>query len=191
MHPKVGLLTTAATMLVAMIANPAVAQDPPASATAKCNDGTYSTSVSRQGACAGHGGVAEWFVPADATARCRDGTYSFSSVRQGTCSNHGGVAEWLETASDSAYFRAMKTDLRNLVVAEEAFFADSVKYTTSIGTGGLTYSVTAGNVAPRIILTADGWRATISNENTPVRCFIFIGTTAHPPARKEGYPTCE
>ncbi len=171
MHPKVGLLTTSATVLVALIVNPAVAQDPPASATAACNDGTYSTSVSRQGACSGHGGVAEWFVPADATARCRDGTYSFSSVRQGTCSNHGGVAEWLEIASDSAYIRAMKTDLRNLVVAEEAFFADSVKYTTTIGNGGLDYLVTEGNTAPRILLTADGWRAT-------KRGICFLSTAA-------------
>ena len=190
MHPRVGVLTTAATALVALIANPAVAQDPPASATAKCNDGTYSTSVSRQGACSNHGGVAEWYVPADATARCRDGSYSFSRSRQGSCANHGGVAEWLEVA-DSDYVTAMKNDLRNLVVAEERFFADSVKYTTRVGRGGLDYSVTEGNTTPRITLTADGWHATIGNRNTTVRCFIFIGTTSHPPARKEGYPTCE
>ncbi|MGH7428557.1 MAG: DUF3761 domain-containing protein, partial [Candidatus Methylomirabilaceae bacterium] len=86
-----GVLILSATLLVP---SRVVAQDPPASATAKCSDGTYSTSVSRQGACSNHGGVAEWLVPADATARCRDGTYSFSTSRQGTCSNHGGVAEW-------------------------------------------------------------------------------------------------
>jgi hypothetical protein len=130
-------------------------------------------------------------VPADATARCREGTYSFSKSRQGTCSNHGGVAEWLEDATDPDYVTAMKNDLRNLVTAEEVFFADSVKYTTKIGIGGLDYSVIEGNTMPRITLTADGWRATIGNVNTPVRCFIFIGTTAHPPATKEGHPTCE
>jgi hypothetical protein len=32
----------------------------------------------------------------------------------------------------------MKSDLRNLVTAEEAFFADSVKYTTRIGPGAST-----------------------------------------------------
>lgn len=177
-------------LLVIALATPgqALAQDPPASATAKCRDGTYSTSVSRRGACSNHGGVAEWLVPADATAICRDGTYSFSTSRQGSCSNHGGVAAWLEDTSDPDYVTAMKNDLRNLVTAEEGFFADSVKYTTRIGS--LNYSVTAGNTAPRITLTPDGWLATIGNVNTGIRCFIFIGTTTNPPALKEGYPTC-
>ncbi len=33
----------------------------PEGATAKCKDGTYSSSKTRQGACSSHGGVAEWF----------------------------------------------------------------------------------------------------------------------------------
>jgi hypothetical protein len=32
----------------------------PTGATAQCNDSTYSTSASRQGACSRHGGVALW-----------------------------------------------------------------------------------------------------------------------------------
>jgi hypothetical protein len=32
----------------------------PAGATAKCNDGTYSSSQHRQGTCSGHKGVAQW-----------------------------------------------------------------------------------------------------------------------------------
>src|SRR5438552_13394390 len=31
-----------------------------------------------------------------------------------------------------AYIASMKSDLRNLVTAEEAFFADSVKYSTNV-----------------------------------------------------------
>ena len=34
-----------------------------------------------------------------------------------------------------AYTAAMKSDLRNLVTAEEAYFADSAHYTSLIGTG--------------------------------------------------------
>src|SRR5882672_2054298 len=33
---------------------------------------------------------------------------------------------------EKAYIASMKSDLRNLVTAEEAYFADSIKYTTSI-----------------------------------------------------------
>ncbi len=34
----------------------------PADATAKCKDGSYSTSSSHRGACKGHGGVSDWLA---------------------------------------------------------------------------------------------------------------------------------
>ena len=37
---------------------------PPAGATAKCKDGTFSTSKSHSGACSKHGGVADFLAPA-------------------------------------------------------------------------------------------------------------------------------
>ncbi len=92
---------------------------------------------------------------------------------------------------EKAYLTAMKSDLRNLVTAEEAFFADSVKYTTTIGAGGLTFNVTSGNRTPTIAITADGWTATISNLNTTKTCAIFIGSTSTAPATKEGEPKCQ
>ena len=73
----------------------------PSNATAKCNDGSYSAAKNPRGACARHGGIAQWLAetsvaqqaaPAGATARCGDGTYSKSNG-QGACSRHGGVAE--------------------------------------------------------------------------------------------------
>jgi hypothetical protein len=39
---------------------PVQAPGPPAGATARCNDGTWSFSQHRSGTCSGHGGVAEW-----------------------------------------------------------------------------------------------------------------------------------
>ena len=46
----------------------------------------------------------------------------------------------------------MKSDLRNLVTAEEAYLADSIKYTSSLGTA---VAVTSGNGTPTVALTAD------------------------------------
>jgi hypothetical protein len=85
----------------------------------------------------------------------------------------------------------MRNDLRKLVTAEEAFFADSVKYTSKVGPGGVTFSVSSGNTGPTIVVTADGWTAIIGNANTPTRCTIFIGSTSTPPAVKEGVPKCQ
>jgi len=84
----------------------------------------------------------------------------------------------------------MKSDLRNLVTAEQSFFADSVKYTDRIGARGLTYAVTSGNTLSRIALTTNGWQASISNKNTRTRCMIFIGSIKNPPAITEGVPAC-
>ena len=92
---------------------------------------------------------------------------------------------------EKAYIASMKSDLRNLVTAEEAYFADSIKYTTTIGAGGLSYNVTTGNVSPTLALSADGWTATISNTNTTKTCAIFIGSTAIAQATKEGEPKCK
>ena len=92
---------------------------------------------------------------------------------------------------EKAYIASMKSDLRNLITAEEAYFADSVKYTTTVGAGGVTFNVTTGNNNPTLALTADGWTGTISNINTTKTCAIFIGSTAIAPATKEGEPKCK
>lgn len=42
------------------VERPRRANRPPAGATAKCRDGTYSFSQSRRGTCSHHGGVAQW-----------------------------------------------------------------------------------------------------------------------------------
>ena len=92
---------------------------------------------------------------------------------------------------EKAYIASMKSDLRNLVTAEEAYFADSVKYSTTVGAGGVVFNVTTGNNNPTLALSADGWTATISNINTTKTCAIFIGSTAIAPANKEGEPKCK
>ncbi len=41
--------------------SPAYSNSVPSSASAQCNDGTYSFSQSRSGTCSRHGGVASWY----------------------------------------------------------------------------------------------------------------------------------
>jgi len=85
----------------------------------------------------------------------------------------------------------MKSDLRNLVTAEEAFFADSVKYTSAIGAGGIQYATTTGVVGPTITVTADGWTGLVSHTTTTKTCVIYVGSTPLAPANKEGEPKCQ
>jgi len=98
--------------------------------------------------------------------------------------------ERFANAKEKTYLAAMKADLRNLVTAEIVFSTDSLRFTTMIGSGGLTYQVSTGNTTPSIVLTGDGFTALVGNTNTPRTCVIFMGSTPIAPATNEGEPTC-
>jgi hypothetical protein len=85
----------------------------------------------------------------------------------------------------------MKFDLRNLVTAEEAYFADSVAYTADLTRLSRFFRPSAGVVGLRITLTPDGWTANVGHEGTNTFCVIYVGSTPAPPARKEGEPVCQ
>ena len=104
---------------------------------------------------------------------------------------------------EKAYIASMKSDLRNLVTAEEAYFADSVKYSTSVqcsnppAAGKVAFCTTTGNTlaAPTVGTgTQAGWTASITNLNTTKSCAIYIGavTPATPATTSdpEGAPVC-
>jgi len=96
---------------------------------------------------------------------------------------------------EKAYIASMKSDLRNLVTAEEAYFADSIKYTGTTActptSGAATYCPTTGNSLTGLATTSDGWKSNITNANTTKTCAIFIGSTSNAPATKEGEPKCQ
>ena len=88
---------------------------------------------------------------------------------------------------EKAYLTSMKSDLRNLVTAEESYFADSIKYTSNLGT---MYRTSTGVLGPTIALTGDGWTATVSHTTTTRTCAVYSGSTPLAPAAKEGEPRC-
>src|SRR5436189_3633494 len=84
----------------------------------------------------------------------------------------------------------MKSDLRNLVTAEEAYFADSVKYTADLKTIASFYKASPGVIGLHITLTADGWTGSVGHEGTTTVCVIYVGRTPIAPATAEGKPVC-
>jgi type IV pilus assembly protein PilA len=76
---------------------------------------------------------------------------------------------------EKAYIAAMKTDLRNLATAEEAFFYDSAKYSVSFAQMN-NYAPTVGVAITVNEATAKGWSATAVSVNTARRCYVFSGT---------------
>ena len=91
---------------------------------------------------------------------------------------------------EKAYIASMKSDLRNLITAQEAYFADQVTYAST--TTNLNYSVSAGNTVTVGTATGTGWAATASNNATTKTCAIFVGAVTPPaPATAEGAPACQ
>ena len=92
-----------------------------------------------------------------------------------------------------AYITAMKSDLRNLVTAEEAYFSDSTKYTDVIT--NLKYQNSTGVYAPTITTGSGLWSATVTHAQlqTPlVTCGVAVNTTNPLVASAaEGEPVCK
>ncbi len=91
---------------------------------------------------------------------------------------------------EKAYMAAMKSDLRNLITAEEAYFADNTTYITTQAT--INYNSSAG-VTVLIAVSAGppvGFSATAAHTGTLETCAIYIQTPPVAPAVNEGEPKC-
>ena len=75
---------------------------------------------------------------------------------------------------EKTYVAQMKSDLRNLATAEEAYFYDSTKYTSSLASLN-NFSPSAG-VAITVAISPGGWNATSIHALTPRTCYLFSGT---------------
>jgi type IV pilus assembly protein PilA len=77
---------------------------------------------------------------------------------------------------EKAYIAAMKSDLRNLVTAEEAYFADSVRYADR-ATLGTMFRASTGVGDPVITTGAGFWTATVTHSQiSGKRCQIAVNT---------------
>ena len=90
---------------------------------------------------------------------------------------------------EKTYVAAMKSDLRNLATAQEAYFYDSATYTSSMAS--LNMSPTAA-VTLTINVSAGGWNGTSSHALTARRCYLY-GGSGPPigPATVEGRIVCQ
>jgi prepilin-type N-terminal cleavage/methylation domain-containing protein len=91
-----------------------------------------------------------------------------------------------------AYTAAMKSDLRNLVTAEESFFSDSVRYIVYGDTTKLKFKPTMGVSTPSIMIGQGYWSATVTHNQMPnFTCAIGVNTV-NPVvvAAGDGEPSC-
>ncbi len=91
---------------------------------------------------------------------------------------------------EKAYMAAMKSDLRDLVTAEESYFADNTTYTTDQAAMGHD---TSTGVTLTVVLAGGpplGYSATTVHTGTAETCAIYIQAPVTAPATNEGEPRC-
>ena len=86
---------------------------------------------------------------------------------------------------------ALKSDLRNLATAEEAFFFENSVYTTVLS--DLAFASSPGVILTISVATASGWGAVATHPASyPLTCGIFSGSVSPvPPATVEGLIGCQ
>ncbi len=89
-----------------------------------------------------------------------------------------------------AYITAMKSDLRNMVTAEEAFFSDSSKYTSNLT--AMNFKQSTGVATPTIVPGAGYWSATVTHTQLAGHTCGIAVNTANPivSTAGEGEPVC-
>jgi type IV pilus assembly protein PilA len=89
---------------------------------------------------------------------------------------------------EKAYVASMKSDLRNLVTAQEAYFSDNnSSYASTIGMMGTNYKASSGVTVAINSSTATGWTASSTHASTAKTCAISLGGGA----TNEGEPVCQ
>jgi Tfp pilus assembly protein PilE len=96
------------------------------------------------------------------------------------------------STKEKAYQAAMKSDLRNLMTAQEVYFADHGTFAGSLEAFGENQYWQSTGVSVRIEEATDGgWKATATHSAISKRCALFVGDVA-PPVKEavEGEPRC-
>ncbi len=94
-------------------------------------------------------------------------------------------------SKNKAYMTAMKSDLRNLLTAEESFFVDSAKYTSTLSQ--LVFQSSTAVQSPSITTGPGYWTATVMHSQLAgMTCGIGVNTT-NPvlSTASDGEPVCK
>jgi type IV pilus assembly protein PilA len=89
---------------------------------------------------------------------------------------------------EKAFVASMKSDLRNLITAQEAYFSDNNSmYAQGTANLGTNFSASPGITVTLGGVTGTGWKATATSTSTTKTCFITLGGGS----TNEGDPVCQ
>ena len=95
-------------------------------------------------------------------------------------------------SKERAIISQMRSDLRNMVTAQESYLADAATYYNGPIPGpAMAYGPSQNVTVTLSGVTNTGWQATASSSSTTRNCTIFMGTAAAlPPATQPGIAAC-
>ena len=89
---------------------------------------------------------------------------------------------------EKAFVASMKSDLRNLITAQEAYYADnSSNYAAGTTNLGTNFAASPGVTVTLSNVTTTGWSATATSTGTSKTCSIMLGGSA----TTDGDPICQ
>ena len=92
------------------------------------------------------------------------------------------------TTKEKAYMATMKTDLRNLVTAQEGYFSDNQAFTTD--QAALNYAASKNVTVTVTSAAGDGWDAEAQHSLTGTKkCTVQVGSKVTG-TNKDGVPVC-
>ena len=96
------------------------------------------------------------------------------------------------STKEKSYVVTMKSDLRNLVMAQEGYLADNgTYYIGAVPNAALKFQPTTGTTVTIVTATTAGWQASAIYSGTPKTCALFYGSIgALAPAVVAGEPKC-
>jgi Tfp pilus assembly protein PilE len=119
-------------------------------------------------------------------SRPRTGPSRPTTVVHAFCAAAIAIPKFANT-KEKAYVASMKSDLRNLVTAQEAYFSDYYSvYAASTTTLGTNYKPSTGVKVTIFGTSGTGWSATATSVSTSKVCNIALGSGA----TTEGDPIC-
>jgi len=98
----------------------------------------------------------------------------------------------LRDTKGKANSATIRSDLRNLVTAEEAYYYDNSEYTDNVSQ--LKYTPSNGVTLVSLAKTAGGWSAVATHPAAyPLVCALYVGDAAppDPAAEREGVSGCK
>ena len=96
-----------------------------------------------------------------------------------------------QSTKGKANAATLKSDLRNLATAQEAYFYSNLTYTSNLP--ALNVSLSSGVTITWGTVSAAGWSAKITHPLAyPIECAMFMGAVPpYPPATVEGQLLCQ